>query len=204
MISKLMAALGLAIAVTACTGPPPPPRVDAFANLYNRAPSTSVPTDAPMTLGQPVAFITSDNVENHIGGIKSAEEYWGKVIPSSLTNTVVMADVDPTYFSAKLIAMLRRHWPDIQPAHDFREAAGSGKKGVILVDMHMKWMEPYGDRTNKIDLDLYFFDGAMNPVSKLSGHAEYKVPFAAMEGHVQIITDEAIGQVDQKISALIH
>ncbi len=44
----------------------------------------------------------------------------------------------------------------------------------------------------------------MNPVSKLSGEAEYKVPFAAMEGHVQKITDEAIGQIDAKITSLVR
>ncbi len=32
----------------------------------------------------------------------------------------------------------------------------------------------------------------MDPVSKLTGQAEWKVPFASMDGHVQ------------KISALIH
>ncbi len=204
MITRLLALLALGAAVAACTGPPPPPLVDAFTGVYNRSPASAVPSDAPMTLGQPVAFITSDNVEHHIGAIKNANEYWGKVVPSSLTNTVVIADTDPTYFSARLIAMLRRHWPDIQPVHDFREAVAAGRKGVILVDLRFKWMEPYGDRTNKIDVDFYFFDTAMNPASKVSGHAEYHVPYAAMEGHVQKITDEALGQVDQKIGALIH
>jgi hypothetical protein len=204
MINKFLAASGLAMALAACTGPPPPPLVDAFANVYNRSPSTAVPADAPMTLGQPVAFLTSDNVENHIGAIKNSGEYWSKVVPASLTNTAVIADVDPTYFSARLIAMLRRHWPDIQPVHDFRDAVASGKKGVILVDLRMKWMEPYGDRTNRIHIDLYFFDPAMNPASKLSGEAEYRPPIGALEGHVQKITDEALGQIDQKITALIH
>ena len=53
--------------------------------------------------------MTSDNVENYIGGIKDAGEYWSKVVPASLTNTVVIADVDPTYFSAQMLATLRRH-----------------------------------------------------------------------------------------------
>ena len=194
----------LAVALGSCTGPPPPPVVDAFNGIYTRSPSSAVPADVPMTLGRPVAFITTDNVEHHIGFVKDANEYWGKVVPTSLTNTAVIADTDPTYFSARLIAMLRKHWPDIQPVHDFREAVAGGKKGVIVVDLRFKWMEPYGDRTNKIDVDFYFFDPAMNPVSKLSGHAEYRPPIGALEGHVQKITDEALGQIDDKISALIR
>jgi hypothetical protein len=44
----------------------------------------------------------------------------------------------------------------------------------------------------------------MNPVSRLSGEDEYKVPFAAMEGHVQKITDSALQQIDAKMTTLVH
>jgi hypothetical protein len=203
MMTRLMTMLALTAALAACAGPPPPPQVDAFANILNMS-STAVPVDAPMTLGQPVGFITSENVEHYIGHYKDTAEYWGKVIPSSLTNTAAFADADPTYFSHQILAMLTRHYPNLQHVHDFREAVATGKKGVILVDLKMKWMEPYGDRSNRIHIDAYFFDQAMNPVSKLSGEAEYKVPFAAMEGHVQKITDEAIAQIDAKITQLVH
>src|SRR5690349_3605070 len=100
MITRQTALGAIALLLAACAGPPPPKPVDAFQGLLNMN-SASVPADVPVTMGQPVAFITSDNVENYIGGIKDAGEYWGKIIPSSLTNTVVMADVDPTYFSAQ-------------------------------------------------------------------------------------------------------
>ena len=203
MISRMMALGALMLLAAGCAGPPPPKPVDAFQGLLNMN-STSVPTDAPVAMGQPVAFITSDNVENYIGGIKDANEYWGKRIPASLTNTVVMADIDPTYFSAQMLAVLRKHYPNIQRVHDFREAVQRGMKGVILVDLKMKWMEPYGDRTNRMHVDFYFFDTGMNPVSRLSGEDEYKVPFAAMEGHVQKITDSALQQIDAKMTTLVH
>lgn len=203
MITKLMAAIALVLALDACTGPPPPPQVDAFAGILNMS-SASVPADVSVSLGPPVGFITSENVERHIGLVKDANEYWGRVVPASLTNTVAIADTDPTYFSGQILTMLKRHFPTLQHVHDFREAVASGKKGVILVDMRMKWMEPFGDRTNRIHIDAYFFDQSMNPVSKLSGEAEYKVPYAAMDGHVQKITDEAILQIDAKISSLVH
>ncbi len=203
MITRLMAALGLVLALAACAGPPPPPQTDAFDGILNMS-SASVPSDVPVALAQPVGLITSENIERYIGHLKDANEYWSKVIPSSLTNTVVIADADPTYFSGQMLAMLKRHYPTLQHVHDFREAVLTGKKGVILVDMRMKWMEPYGDRTNRIHIDAYFFDSNMNPVSKLSGEAEYHVPFAAMEGHVQKITDEAIRQIDEKMTVLVH
>jgi len=203
MITRSTIALVALLTLAACAGPPPPPQVDAFQGILNMS-SAAVPADVPMTLGQPVGFITSENVERHIGYFKDANEYWGKVVPSSLTNTVVVADTDPTYFSGQMLAMLKRHYPTLQHVHDFREAVATGKKGVILIDLRMKWMEPYGDRTNRIHIDAYFFDQSMNPVSKLSGEAEYKVPFAAMEGHVQQITDEAIAQLDRKMTALVR
>jgi len=197
-------ALGALMVLDAgCAGPPPPKPVDAFQGLLNMN-SGAVPADAPVTMGQPVAFITSDNVENYIGGIKDAADYWGKLVPSSLTNTAVLADIDPTYFSAQMLAVLRKHYPNITRVHDFREAVQRGMKGVILVDLKMKWMEPYGDRTNRMHVDFYFFDTGMNPVSRLSGEDEYKVPFAAMEGHVQKITDSALQQIDAKMTTLVH
>jgi hypothetical protein len=203
MITRLRTLGAVVLLLAGCAGPPPPKPVDAFQGLLNMN-SASVPSDAAVTMGQPVAFMTSDNVENYIGGIKDAGEYWGKVVPASLTNTVVIADVDPTYFSAQMLGVLRKHYPNIQRVHDFREAVQRGMKGVILVDLKMKWMEPYGDRTNRMHVDFYFFDTGMNPVSKLSGEAEYKVPFAAMEGHVQKITDAALQQIDGKMTALVH
>ena len=203
MITRLTAALGLTFALAGCAGPPPPQPVDAFTGLLNMN-SASVPSDVPMTLGQPVGFITSENVERHIGAINDAKDYWGKVVPSSLTNTVVIADTDPSYFSGQLLAMLKKHFPSLQHVHDFREAVATGKQGVILVDLRMKWMEPYGDRTNRMHIDLYFFDRGMNPVSKLSGEAEHRVPFASMDGGVQTITDQAIQQLDGKITALVR
>lgn len=166
--------------------------------------SVAVPADAPVSLGQPVGFIVSENVEHHVGFMKDTVAYWGNVVPSSLTNTAAIADADPNYFSAHMLAMLKRHFPTLQYVHDFPEAVATGKKGVILIDMRMKWMEPYGDRTNRIHVDAYFFDRGMNPVSKLSGEAEYKVPFASMEGGVQRITDAAIQQIDAKITALVR
>ena len=203
MTRTLPALVALMFALSACTGPPPPPQVDAFTNLYNQS-AASVPSDAPMTLGQPVAFITSENVERYLGHLKSSNEYWASVVPSSLTNTAIIADMDPTYFSYQILAMLKRHFPTLQYAHDFREAVSTGKKGVILVDLRIKYMEPYGDRTYKIDIDAYFFDTAMNPVSKLNGHSEYKVPFAAMEVKWQAHTDEAIADLERKMNAYIR
>ncbi len=203
MITRFIAALGLLLALAACAGPPPPPQIDAFDGILNMS-STTVPADVPMSLSQPVGFITSENIERYIGHMKDTTEYWGSVVPTSLTNTAAIADTDPTYFSGQMLAMLKRHFPTLQHVHDFREAVATGKKGVILVDMRMKWMEPYGDRTNRIYIDAYFFDQGMKPVSKLSGEAEYKVPFAAMEGHVQKITDEAIQQIDAKIGSLVR
>jgi len=203
MITRLRALGAVVLLLAGCAGPPPPKPVDAFQGLLNMS-SASVPTDAAVTMGQPIGFITSDNVENYIGGIKDANAYWGKIVPASLTNTAVIADTDPTYFSAQMLGVLRKHYPTIQRVHDFREAVQKGMKGVILVDLKMKWMEPYGDRTNRMHVDFYFFDTGMNPVSKLSGEAEYKVPYAAMEGHVQKITDSALQQIDAKMTALIH
>ena len=203
MIRTLPGLLALVLALSACTGPPPPVQVDAFQNIYNQS-SASVPSDASMTLGQPVAFIISENVERYIGHFKDSNEYWGKVVPSSLTNTAIIADMDPTYFSHQILTMLKRHYPTLQYVHDFREAVSTGKKGAILIDFRIKYMDPYGDRTYKIDIDAYFFDTAMNPVSKLNGHSEYKVPYAAMEVKFQAHTDEAIVNLESKINAYIR
>lgn len=203
MTRKWLAAVGLVLTLGACTGPPPPKMVDAFTNVHN-ANAAAVPENAPVTVQAPVGLIFSENVEAHIGAIKDANEYWGKIVPASLTNTVVMADTNPLYFSGKILELLKRRFPSATPVHDFNEAVQQRKRAVILVDLRMKYMEPYGDRSQKMDIDLYFFDSAMNPVSRLNGHAEYTVPFASTDVGMQRMTNQAIAELDGKMSSLVR
>ena len=202
MIRTLVALTGLSLVLGACNAPPPPKMVDAFANLYNGN-AAAVPANVPVTVQPPVGVMFSENVEAHIGAVKDANEYWGKIVPASLTNTVAMADTNPLYFSAKLLDMLKRHFPGIAPVHDFNEAVQQRKRSVILVDLRMDYAQRSG-QTSKMDIDLYFFDSAMNPVSKLNGHAEFTIPFPAVHGGMQDMTNQAIGQLDRKISATVR
>jgi hypothetical protein len=197
-----MAALVLLAA--ACTGPPPPKMIDAFANLYPNSPASAVPTDAPVSIQAPVGLMFSENFEAHIGAVRDANEYWGKVVPASLTNTVVIADTDPLYVSGKVLQLLQRRFPGAMPVHDFNEAVQKGLRGVILVDLRMKYMEPYGDRTQKMDIDLYFFTAGMRPVSRLNGHGEYKVPYASMDAGMQRLVNQAIGELEGKMATLVR
>ena len=204
MIRKLLALSGLLLTLDACTGPPPPKMVDAFTDLYTASGSASVPANAPVTVTPPVGLIFSENVEAHIGAVKDANEYWGKVVPASLTNTVVMADTNPLYFSGKVLELLKRNFPSATPVHDFNEAVQKGMRSAILVDLRMKYAQPYGDRTSVMDIDLYFFNSAMKPVSKLSGRAQFTLGYPAMHAGMQQMTNEAIAQLDQKIAATVR
>jgi hypothetical protein len=190
MIRKLLALFGLLLTLDACTGPPPPKMVDAFTDLYTASSSASVPANAPVTVTPPVGLIFSEN--------------WGKVVPASLTNTVVMADTNPLYFSGKVLELLKRNFPSATPVHDFNEAVQKGMRSVILVDLRMKYAQPYGDRTSVMDIDLYFFNSAMKPVSKLNGRAQYTLGYPAMHAGMQQMTNEAIAQLDQKIAATVR
>ena len=204
MIRKLLALSGLLLTLDACAGPPPPKMVDAFTDLYTASSSASVPANAPVTATPPVGLIFSENVEAHIGAVKDANEYWGKVVPASLTNTVVMADTNPLYFSGKVLELLKRHFPSATPVHDFNEAVQKGMRSVILVDLRMKYAQPYGDRTSVMDIDLYFFNSAMRPVSKLNGHAQHTLVYGSMSAGMQQMTNEAIAQLNQKIAATVR
>jgi hypothetical protein len=202
MIRKLLALAGLLATLDACTGPPPPQMADAFKNIYNGN-SAAVPANAPVTVTPPVALIFSENVEAHIGAVKDANEYWGKIVPASLTNTVGMADNNPLYFSGKILELLKRHFPSATPVHDFNEAVQQRKRAVILVDLRMEYGMRSG-QTSKMDIDLYFFDSAMNPVSKINGHAEFTIPYPAVHSGMQQMTNAAIAQLDSKISATVR
>jgi hypothetical protein len=76
-------------------------------------------------------------------------------------------------------------------------------RSVILVDLRMEYGMRSG-QTSKMDIDLYFFDASMRPVSRINGHAEFTIPYPAMHGGMQKMTSEAIAQLDQKISATIR
>jgi hypothetical protein len=199
---KLMVLAGLVATLAACSPPPPPTySADAFKGIYNRS-SATVPADQPVTVQPPVGIIFSDNVELYLGSVKEAGDYWSKVVPEALKNNVVYADADPTYFAGRALAMLKGHFPTATVIHDFNEAVSTGKKSVVLIDLHVKMMEPYGDRTTKYDIDAYFFDSAMNPVSRLSGHGEYHVPYASMTAGIQRSIDTALQQLSAKIDTL--
>jgi hypothetical protein len=203
-VKKIGILAAAALALGACAGPPAPAfNPDAFKGIYNQS-SASVPADVPVTVQTPVGIIFSDNVETWFQYIKTTKEYWAERIPSSLTNNVVIADTDPNYFTGTVLAMLKRHFPNSEVVKGFQQAVSSGKKAVCLIDIQPKSMDPYGDRTTKIDVAAYFFDAKMNPVSRLSGHGEHYVPLGAGDGGVQISTDAAVSQIDQKLTALVH
>ncbi len=200
---KPIALLVASLALASCSGPPAPTYGDAFKGLYNQS-SASVPQDKPVAAYAPVGIIFSDNVEAYFQHVKNSNDYWGKVVPSALTNNVVIADSDPNYFSGRALAMLKRHFPSAEVVKDFEQAVAAGKKSVCLIDLQPQVMQPYGDRTTKFDLIAYFFDAKMNPVSRLSGHGEHYVAVGSGDAGIQTSLDQAIRQLDGKIGALVH
>lgn len=202
-LRKLALGAMLGATLAGCAGPPPPTfNTDAFKGIYNQS-SASVPADVPMTVQHPVGIILSDNFEIWFKSLKEANEYWGARVPSSLTNTAVIADFDPTFLAGRVLQNLKRHFPEAQEIKDFQTAVTSGKKAVVLVDIAPQ----IGQRTpvtNKLDITYYFFDAQMNAVSKITGHGEHYVPFASMTGYFQEIVDQALAQLDQKMSALVR
>jgi hypothetical protein len=202
MKTPILAAL-LAVTLAACAGPPPPTyNSDAFKGIYNQNAAT-VPADLPVTVQHPVGIILSDNFEIWFKALKEANDYWGARIPSSLTNTAVQADFDPTFLAGRVLQDLKSHFPEAQQIKDFPSAVASGKKAVVLVDIAPQ----IGQRTpvtNKLDVTYYFFDAKMNPVSKLTGHGEHYVPFGSMTGYFQEIVDQALAQLDGKLRATVR
>jgi hypothetical protein len=198
------AAVIVLLALAACAGPPPPTyNTDPFKGIYNQS-AAAVPAGAPVALQHPVGIILGDNFELWLGAVKAADEYWSARVPSSLTNTVVQADANPTFLASRVLESLKRHFPEASVVNDFQQAVASGKKGVVLVDVLPKVMEAYGDRTTKFDITYYFFDATMNPVSKISGHGEEYRPIGAMDAGIQYSVDQALGQLDQKMAAVVR
>jgi hypothetical protein len=191
------------VLVSHAAGPLEPTYGDAFKGLYNQS-AAAVPVEAPVTVQPPLAILFSDNVELWFQYVKSANAYWATIVPSSLTNNVVLADTDPNFLGGRVLAMLKRHFPTGEYVKDFKEAVASGKTGAIVVDVLPKGMQPYGDRTTKFDITLYFFDANMSPVSRMSGHGERRVPFGAADAGVQVAVDGALQELDKKLDKLVH
>ena len=202
---KLMAALGLAFFLCACagSGPQPPGHVDAFTNLYKQN-ATTVPADVPVVVQQPVGVIFSDNFESWFKYVSDANAYWSKIVPASLTNTVVQADTHPAFISGRVLDVIKRRFPTAEVVKDFPQAVSSGKKAVILVDLRARPMQPYGDRTTRIGIDFYFFDARMTPVSKISGDGQRNVPFGGADGGVQVAVDGALQQIEARMNAVVR
>jgi hypothetical protein len=202
-MKTLLLGIFLAVTLAACEGPPPPTyNTDAFKGVYNQS-AASVPADVPVTVQHPVGIILSDNFDIWFKTLKEANEYWSARVPASLTNTAVIADLDPTFLAGRVLQDLKTHFPEAQQIKDFPAAVSSGKKAVVLVDINPQ----IGTRTpvtNKFDITYYFFDAKMNPVSKLTGHGEHYAAFGAMTGGIQDCIDQALGQLDQKMKTAVR
>jgi len=70
--------------------------------------------------------------------------------------------------------------------------------------MKLKPMQPYGDRTTRVEIDAYFFDSTMNPVSKLAGQGAWVAPFASLEMGVQKSIDQALAQINEKMAQYVR
>jgi hypothetical protein len=196
-------ALGLTLAGCAASAPQLPPYVDAFTGIYNQS-SAAVPADVPVAVRQPVGIIFSDNFEHYIAFARQTDAYWTSVVPTALTNNVARADTDPNYLGGRILAMLKGHYPSSEVVNDFQRATASGKRAVCLVDLRVKPMEPYGDRTTKVDLIVYIFDANMNPVSRVSGHGERYVPFGSGDAGFQVAIDAAVAELNTRLTTLTH
>lgn len=204
MLRRLALLIALSWACASQGAPPPAPTYgDAFKGLYNQS-AAAVPVDVPVTVQEPLAIIFSDNFELWFQHVKATVAYWAGIVPSSLTNNVVLADTDPNFLSGRVLEMLKKRFPGAEYVKDFPQAVASGKKGAIVVDVLPKPMAPYGDRTTKFDITCYFFDAGMNPVSRMSGHGERRVPFGAADGGVQVAVDGALKELDARMSQLVR
>ena len=203
-LAVLIALSSISWAFVSHAAPPPAPAYgDAFKGLYNQS-AAAVPVDAPVTVQAPLAIIFSDNFELWFQHVKATVAYWADIVPSSLTNNVVLADTDPNFLSGRVLEMLKKRFSGSEYVKDFTQAVATGKKGAIVVDVLPKPMAPYGDRTTKFDITCYFFDAGMNPVSRMSGHGERRVPFGAADGGVQVAVDGALKELDAKIGKLVR
>ncbi len=200
-MKRMIAALALSLTLAACAGAGPAPvYADPFQGLLNQSSST-VPIDRPITVQQPIGLIFSNNVETWFRYVSKGQESakaWG-----SLTNYVVVADVDPHFVASRVVAMLKVHYPNIELVQDFNEAIATGKKSICLVDMQPVSGGVSGGTTT-VDITAFFFDAKMQPVTKMSGHGSGVVPYPAWDIRLQPSTDAAVAQLDQKISALVR
>lgn len=202
-MTRLIGLLALCALLSGCSfGPPEPPFTDAFAGLYSQSAAT-VPADVPTTVQHPVGIILSDNVEAYIRWLGKSDEAVHQAIPANLINTVAENDANPNYISGRFLDMLKRHFPEAQVVHDFNAAVSSGKKAVVLLDIQTVLPCCTGQKVI-LDATTYFFDAQMNPVSKMSGHADFTIGFPATSPHLQELTDAAVAQIDAKITALVH
>jgi hypothetical protein len=204
MMIRVLALAGLLASLGACSGIPNPVySPDAFKGIYNQT-SAGVPANAPVTVTAPVGVIFSENVETYMGYIKDNTAYWGERVPASLTNTVAVADNDPIYFAGRTLQLLKNRFPTATKIHDFNEAVSTGKKSVILVDMKYNPMQPHGDRTTRVEIDFYFFNSAMNPVSKISGQGSYRTSVGTFEMGVQKSIDQALAEIQAKMAQVVR
>jgi hypothetical protein len=194
-----IAGLLLALALTGCGTPiPPPAYTDAFQGLVNQSAAT-VPADRPVTMRQPLGLIFSDNLELYLRYVQAGDAELKSYGP--LTNTTAVADIDPKFIAANVLTMLKSHYPDIELLQDFNQAIASGKKGVCLVDIQPVLGQRSG-QTTTIDIVAYFFDERMQPVSRIAGRGTAVLPYPAWDIGVQPATRAAVEQLDGKLTAL--
>ncbi len=202
VVKHVLCTLAFAVLLTGCaaTNPPLPVYTDPFSNLVNQS-SAGVPVDKPMTPELPIGLILSDNVETYVQYAKAGQE--GMKSYGALTNTVAVADIDPTFVANRVLVMLKNRYPDMVLVPDFNQAIAEGLRSVVLLDFRVGGPGTSGTTTT-VDVGLFFFDAGMIPRTHITGHGSAVVPYPAWDPQVQVATDQAMAELQPKFDAFIQ
>lgn len=195
-------ALFAGAALASCAGVPPPQYQDPLAGLLNQS-SATIPADAPVKIEQPVVAVMSGNVELYLKyvqqGIQSARDCASCIIGPTLQ------DMDPKAAAARIVGTLKARFPNVRLVDDLNEALRAGAKTVCVIDFQAV-LGDHSGATTRADITTIFLDHEMRPISRISGHGSFVIPFPTLASPgpgLQKALTEALQELDGKFATLL-
>ena len=181
----------------AFTPPPPPAYTDPFAGLLDKS-SASAPSDRAVAVRQPLGVLFSNNVETYLEQTQKLD-----VVPQKYGNTKRVTDQDPKFVAARVLSIIRVRYPQLDSVDDFNQGIAKGDKSFALIDTQIRagWFS--GEKTT-VDINVFFFDGNAQPLSRISGHGTATVPYPNTSAGIEPATDAAIAEIQEKFASLLR
>jgi hypothetical protein len=160
-------------------------------------PGGDAPLDKPVQVEPPVALVASAGSKKLLRAPAPPAAAASGTAPG--VRVAAATAVDPQYFVATAVGVLKRRWPDLALVDDLPAAREGKFKTTLVLDLRAYRPTTESD-TNRADITLVVMDATQKPLSRILAQGTGN----AFDARLRDAIDAAAEQLQQKIDKLLH